>query len=455
MRGPVHAVAMKSHHQIYIHDNLEVMRNLPENSVDLIYLDPPFHSKRMYEAPIGTKSEGAKFHDVWRMSDVKDHWFGELSEQFPSLGEFIASVIILQGKFARTQNDLAAYLIFMGIRLVEMKWLLKDSGSIYLHCDPTAGHYLKVMMDFVFGAKNFRNEIVWSYKSGGASPKTFAKKHDTIIYYAKNARHVAFFPMKEKSYNRELKPYRFKDVEEHKDETGWHTFVNMKDVWPIDMVGRTSKERTGYPTQKPIALLERIIKASSREGDLVLDPFCGCATTNVVSAMLGRDSIGIDVSQRAGQLIKERLESHKAEHPLGTINETVNVEYQCPAVPRSRQRARVVLDYAKPGGAAKREYASAVEKKAARRADWSARKGICPGCREFVHFRFTELDRVVPGGKGGTYTPDNTRFLCTDCTRNKKDEHLTDDMLYKNYLTRKRAEEQADKLASCDVKTVR
>ncbi|MDD9799344.1 MAG: DNA methyltransferase [Gammaproteobacteria bacterium] len=439
---------MKSHHQIYIHDNLEVMRNLPEQSVDLIYLDPPFNSKRMYEAPIGTKSEGAKFHDVWRMSDVKDHWFGELSEQYPALGEFIASVIIMQGKLAKNRSDLAAYLIFMGIRLAEMKWLLKDSGSIYLHCDPTAGHYLKIMMDYVFGAKNFCNEIVWSYKSGGASMKTFAKKHDVIFYYAKNAKNVAFFPMKEKSYNRGLKPYQFKDVEEYEDETGWYTLVNMKDVWTIDMVGRTSKERTGYPTQKPVALLERIIQASSRGGDLVLDPFCGCATTNVVSAMLGRNSIGVDVSRLAGKLIHDRLQSYKDRHPLVTLNETVKVEYKCPAVPRSRRRPRVVLDYAKPKGPAQREYATAAEKKAARRADWSARNGICPGCREFVHFRFTELDRRVPGAEGGKYTPDNTRFLCTDCNRNKKDEYLSDDALYQNYLKRKRAEQEADRRAS-------
>ncbi len=366
---------MKSHHQIYIHDNLEVMRNLPEQSVDLIYLDPPFNSKRMYEAPIGTKSEGAKFHDVWRMSDVKDHWFGELSEQYPALGEFIASVIIMQGKLAKNRSDLAAYLIFMGIRLAEMKWLLKDSGSIYLHCE-------------------------------------------------------------------------FKDVEEYEDETGWYTLVNMKDVWTIDMVGRTSKERTGYPTQKPVALLERIIQASSRGGDLVLDPFCGCATTNVVSAMLGRNSIGVDVSRLAGKLIHDRLQSYKDRHPLVTLNETVKVEYKCPAVPRSRRRPRVVLDYAKPKGPAQREYATAAEKKAARRADWSARNGICPGCREFVHFRFTELDRRVPGAEGGKYTPDNTRFLCTDCNRNKKDEYLSDDALYQNYLKRKRAEQEADRRAS-------
>jgi len=173
--------------------------------------------------------------------------------------------------------------------------VLKKTGSIYLHCDYRASHYLKMVMDEIFGVENFINEIVWCYKSGGASPKHhFSRKHDVILFYSRSENYI-FNPQQEKSYNRDLKPYRFAGVQEYQDEIGWYTMVGMKDYWQIDMVGRTSSERVGYPTQKPAALLERIIKASSKEDDWVLDPFCGCGTTLIAANQLNRRWIGIDI----------------------------------------------------------------------------------------------------------------------------------------------------------------
>ena len=196
----------------------------------------------------------------------------------------------------------------MAIRLKPMRRVLKNTGSIYLHCDPTASHYLKLIMDAIFGFQNFLNEIVWCYKSGGASPsRFFSRKHDVIFLYVRNKKEYQFNSQLEKSYNRDFKPYRFKGVNEYKDDVGWYTMVGMKDYWQIDMVGRTSSERLGYPTQKPLELLKRIITASSNEGELVLDPFCGCGTTLHAAEKLKRDWIGIDISQFATGLVRNRL----------------------------------------------------------------------------------------------------------------------------------------------------
>ena len=156
-------------------------------------------------------------------------------------------------------DGMGAYMCFMAVRLLAMHRVLKSTGSIYLHCDPTASHYLKAVMDAIFGWRNFKNEIVWCYKSGGASPKRhFSKKHDIIFWHTKS-KEYCFNQQTEKSYNRGLKPYRFAGVKEYQDDLGWHTIVGMKDYWEIDMVGRTSRNRTGYPTQKPLPLYERII----------------------------------------------------------------------------------------------------------------------------------------------------------------------------------------------------
>jgi DNA modification methylase len=255
---------------IYCGDCLVKLKGMESESVDLIYIDPPFNSNRDYSA-------SAKATDDRRFNDKFD--------------------------------GVDAYLRYMKPRLQELHRVLKPTGSFYYHCDWHASHYVKVLLDSpdLFGYANFQNEIVWCYRSGGASPrKRFSRKHDIILFYSKTGDYV-FNGLREKSYNRGLKPYRFQGVEEHCDETGWYTEVGMKDYWEINMVGRTSSERLDYPTQKPRALLDRIVSASSNEGDIVLDAFCGSGTALAAAQKLGRRWIGIDISAPACKLARERL----------------------------------------------------------------------------------------------------------------------------------------------------
>jgi len=288
---------------LYYGDNLNTLKAISSNTIDLIYLDPPYNSKRVYNCSFGGNAQAKAFDDNWRWDHDQDAWMNAIKENSKELWGYLDALL----KIFRRRDGLPAYLTAMSVRLVEMHRVLNEEGTIYLHVDQTASHYLKIAMDQIFGGDNFRNEIIWSYKSGGASKKNFAKKHDTILVYGKSPR-TRFNPQVEKSYNRGFKPYRFKGVEEYMDEEGkWYTLVNMRDVWDIDMVGRTSKERLGYPTQKPIALLERIIKASSKPGDIVLDPYMGSGTTIEVAETLGRSWIGLDVTHHAVACTTARL----------------------------------------------------------------------------------------------------------------------------------------------------
>ena len=258
-------------------DNLHAMRTLPSESVDLIYIDPPFFSNRVYNVIWGDEHEERSFSDIW-------------------------------------EGGLDGYLIWLNARLYEMKRLLKPTGSIYVHCDWHASHYIKVEMDKIFGYENFRNEIVWSYRTGGSSKASFSKKHDAILFYSVG-RAYAFWQQKEKAYTRSKsrKPgvhnYGAGTAEFFQDEDGVYNFVNMRDVWEIPYINSQAAERVGYPTQKPEALVERIIRASSNEGDVVLDAFLGGGTTAVVAQRLGRRWIAMDQSRVAVAVAAERLKA--------------------------------------------------------------------------------------------------------------------------------------------------
>ena len=256
-------------------DNADFMRGLLHEhglagKLKLIYIDPPFFSKASYDAVLRLETEAGKKLPPLRHFAYEDVW----------------------------QKDMAGYLTMLCERLLLMKELLAADGTIWVHLDWHVVHYVKVFMDEIFGEKNFVNEIIWQYKSGGSGKRHFARKHDTILVYSKG-RGYYFAPPKEKSYNRGFKPYRFKGVKEYRDEAGWYTMVTMKDVWQVDMVGRTAAERTGYATQKPEALLVRIIESASREGDLCADFFCGSGTLAAVCARLGRRFICCDQSPLA------------------------------------------------------------------------------------------------------------------------------------------------------------
>ena len=281
-------------------DNLAIMCGMNSDCIDLIYLDPPFNSKANYAAPAGSKAAGAEFKDTWSLSDIDIEWVGLIEEDYPNLYVLLTAI--------GSKSD-KSYLIYMARRLIEMKRILKPTGSIYLHCDPTMSHYLKLVMDMTFGRNNFRNEIVWHYTGGGRSKKYFSRKHDSIFFYSKTP---------EYTFNLDEIRVPYKQTSGYAkggiaSKSGKHYTPNpvgtpVDDVWDIPIINPLSKERTGYPTQKPLALLRRIIKASSNEGDVILDPFCGCATTCVAAHELKRQWVGIDVSPVTTRLVKQRIE---------------------------------------------------------------------------------------------------------------------------------------------------
>ena len=370
---------------IWTGDNLPIMRGLGDDCVDLIYLDPPFNSNRNYAAPIGSEAAGAAFKDTWALDDVDIAWHDEIGAKSPALYSAIETAGQVYDK------GMKSYLIMMAIRLIEMQRILKPTGSIYLHCDPTASHYLKMLMDAVFEAKNFRNEVIWAYRTGGASKRTFSKKHDVILFYSCSGTYT-FNPQQEKTYTKAkgrkagTVNYGGGTATFFEDDLGVYNLVKMRDVWEISYVGSTSPERTGYPTQKPLALLERIISASSNSGDLVLDPFCGCATALVAAEKLGRKWMGIDLSEVAVQLVKKRMVE---ETDLFTRFEPIHRTDIPKREGRRSKNIKTVL-YGKQGG-------------------------NCNLCK--VHFLNVNLtvDHIVPRKHGGLDDDDNLQLLCQRC----------------------------------------
>ena len=309
--------------RLYFGDNLEFLRNrdyFPSESIDLIYLDPPFNSNQSYNILFkdveGTPSTAQikAFEDTWRWDETAAKSLHEINTTLDYTPRQLVSLMNMLEDFLG-HSSMFAYLVQMSVRIIELHRVLKPTGSLFLHCDPSASHYLRLILDGIFGTKHFQNEIIWSYKSGGATSRRFARKHDVLLFYAKDVENYKFNPQHEKSYNRGLKPYRFKGVKEYEDDIGWYTLVNMKDVWQIDMVGRTSAERLGYPTQKPLALLKRIVQASSNAGDVILDPFCGCGTTIDAVETINNENldlsprrwIGMDNNRLAINLVESRL----------------------------------------------------------------------------------------------------------------------------------------------------
>lgn len=313
---------------LYFGDNLEILRKkIASESFDLIYLDPPFNSNRNYnvlfkEGLQDSPAQVKAFDDSW-------HWTRESKETFDYLvtktNQDISNLMLALEKIIG-HNDMLAYLTMMTVRLIELHRVLKNTGSLYLHCDPTASHYLKIVLDVIFDKKNFVNEIIWSYGARTTVRKSgFPQKHDIVFLYSKS-QNYNFIPLYIGQYkDSDLKRYNKIDEEGRKyalikrirSGTGeiyyGKTYPNeegapMTDVWDIPTMSSISKERLGYPTQKPEALLERIIKASSKEGDWVLDPFCGCGTTIAAAEKLKRNWVGIDVTALAINLIKHRLE---------------------------------------------------------------------------------------------------------------------------------------------------
>ena len=313
-------------------DNLDILRkreDFPDESIDLIYLDPPFNSKRnynvIYKTPTGHDSDSqiTAFEDSWHWGDQAEQEYFNLTKQpNTKLSELIQAL----RQFLK-ETDMMAYLVMMANRLLEMHRVLKPMGSLYLHCDPTASHYLKIVLDGVFGNENFRNEICWHYSGwNGKLRDHFEKRHDIIFFYAKNKNQLfnsyslpwesrdEYVSVRKQKVFRDEKGREYvlsdagdgKRVERYLDDAMAYG-KPIDDVWNIDKINNSSKESLGYPTQKPLALLERIIQASSNEGDIVLDPFCGCGTAVHAAQKLNRKWIGIDITHLAISLIEKRM----------------------------------------------------------------------------------------------------------------------------------------------------
>ena len=294
---------------LYSEDCLHVLNDeaaLPTGSVDLIYLDPPFNSNSKYNLPFEGKYKNSRpvqaFKDTWEWGNAEEDFLKDLSSG-PS-SRLLADIVRLAKQIERgkVKNSLAAYLINMAVRLIPMQRALSPKGSIYLHCDPTASHYLKLIMDVIFGRDFFRNEVIWHYGLGGSSHNYYSRKHDVILFYTKDSEYYFDKPQVPATSNR------------MKGEMKGAT-----DVWDIPSINNMAKERLGYPTQKPLDLLLRIVEASSRKGDFVLDPFCGCGTAVHAAEKLGRNWAGIDISTFATGLIRERVVRNFEEIDLDDV----------------------------------------------------------------------------------------------------------------------------------------
>ena len=384
---------------LFTNDNLFVLHGLNSEIADLIYLDPPFNSKRMYSAPVGSKSAGASFKDMWEWQDVNEAYLEGLTEKYPALVRFISSIGSMHSK------EMMAYITYMAQRIIELHRILKSTGSFYLHCDPTASHYLKGLLDIVFGKKNFRNEIIWCYSNSGRTKKRFAVKHDIILFYSKSENY--YFDFK--------KPIDQKYLDSHYrqiDENGKRCRIRVdhgktriyypeegmteNDWWDdIPSLNSQAKERTGYPTQKPLALLNRIIEASSNVGDVVLDPFCGCATTCVSAQFLNRKWIGIDIAEKSASILLDRLTEAGAFLPNDRFVHRLDVPKRTDVKEESDTNPDV------------------------KKRLFKQQEGKCNGCNTSFEIRHFEVDHIVPKAKGGGDYYENYQLLCSSCNRIK------------------------------------
>ena len=459
---------------VWTGDNLDVLRGINSGSVDLIYLDPPFNSNRTYSAPIGSKAAGAAFKDTWTLDDVDQAWHGEIADREPALYAVIDAAGLAHGK------GMKSYLIMMAVRLLELRRVLKDTGAIWLHCDDAATHWLRVLMDAVFGVATFRNEVVWKRIGNHNDAGRFGRTNDRLLFYGASIRRDAVrVPLDEANVTSKYRhrdnrgryrrgdltgpgvsqgeagePWRgwnptdigrcwsvprtgayaawieaevipgYRDIDgimERLDVLEEHGLVAFTstgtpelkryldanpgqvppDVWTdIPPINSQAKERTGYPTQKPLALLERIIKASSNPGDVVLDPFCGCATTMVAAESLGREWAGIDIAEQAVNLVVSRLQQAADQDAL----------FKGGRLPPIIARTDVPM---------RTDVGDLPNYRTHRHTLYGRQEGVCGGCRVHFPFRNMTVDHIVARSKGGTDHLDNLQLLCGACNSKK------------------------------------
>ena len=290
---------------VYHGDGLHFLRSLDSKTIDLVATDPPFNKGKEF------KSKAGEFSDKWSWKDdAQDDWKELIKKHWPDVWD-----LLMYSKSASGEST-AAYLCFMAVRLIAMCRVLKPTGNIVLHCDPTASHYLKLLMDGIFGARNFRNEIIWCYSGRGLSKSGFNKKHDVLLWYGRTTdswfdADAAKRPVADehqKRYNKiDKKGRRYAEI---KNKDGSYSKIRLKDVVMADwwtMPYARGKESTGYPTQKPLALYRRLVKTLSKPGGFVLDPFCGSGTTLMAAELEGRKWLGSDLSRDGFNVTLDRF----------------------------------------------------------------------------------------------------------------------------------------------------
>ncbi len=476
---------------IFIRDNLDILRGINSECVDLIYLDPPFKSGNEYAAPLDSEARGAEFDDVWTLDDMKQEWVDEIEFRRPALFHLINGAKLAHGE------SMAGYLTFMSIRLIEMHRIMKPTASIYLHCDDTASHYLKGMMDALFGAGNYVNNIVWKRATSHNDSKRFGRILDHLLFYAKtssrrswNGADIAMsknpeemrkaYPAKDergqynasdltgagvsrgksgdvwRKYNvtvrgRHWSPPLTGEYAEYIEQNfipgyrqikGVHERLDALDAaglihhpkqgkWPglkryaiadagkpyqnlfTEPMGFTnystkSKEYTGWRTQKPLALLERIIKASSNPGDLVLDPFCGCATACIAAEKLGRQWIGIDKVPRAAEVLAGRAK-RELQLPLPEGSEWEDWSPLILVAPPPRD------DFS---------LEQPIEPQSERLRLYQAQQGRCAGCKYGLPMHVLTVDHITPRSRGGLDSSGNLQLMCHTCNAIKGDRSM-------------------------------
>ncbi len=302
---------------LYYGDNLQILRDyIKDETIDLIYLDPPFKSNKDYNV-LFAEQNGSRsaaqikaFEDTWEWNTIAAAAYQEIVEAGGRVSQAMQAFRTFLG-----ESDMMAYLAMMAPRLVELRRVLKSTGSIYLHCDPTASHYLKMLMDAVFRPVCFKNEIIWHYRKWPSGKYTFQRNHDVLLFYSKSSSKDRIFNQifMERAAST-LKRFGTATIVSGHDKSGRRVpskteekasaGVRQDDVWEI---GRVPPIKQLFPTEKPMPLLERVINVSSNEGDVILDPFCGCGTTIAIAQKLKRRWIGIDITHLAVALIKHRL----------------------------------------------------------------------------------------------------------------------------------------------------
>ena len=465
---------------LFIGDNLDILRGINSDSVELVYLDPPFSSGSRYEARAGSMASGVVFHHAWTIEDMRPEWLDEVEVHCPGALRVIESARVVHS------DSMAGYLTYMCIRLLELRRVLTPSGSIYLHCDPFASHYLKTMMDALFGQSNFMNEIVWKRTSSHGGARRWGPIHDILLFYTGGYRHRWNRVLREHPPEYWEKYYRYEDDRGmyqlvsltgrgiqngdpgrewrgiNPSDVGRHWSVplralqneypdrydlNMLSVqekldlldgaglvhWPergnrvprfkmyADMTrgqalqdivsdvmgaGTNHRERTGWPFQKPEELLELVISASSRPGDLVLDPFCGSGTTCIVADRLGREWIGIDREPRAADVVSFRFDRDADRRSPGDFGPGLSVTESPPS------RTDIEPDADAEGLLSVKE------------SLYESQDGRCNGCRVPLPLRNLVMD--VPDPLSGVHMLSfvNVQLLCHPCRTLKGSDNM-------------------------------